>query len=102
MERPTEARLVILDHRRSGLPEGSAFTLRPGMVVGRRDGADIRLEDNFVSAEHARLTREGGRWWVTDLGTTNGTFVNGARIVRPTELSAGDEVRFGQVRTRFA
>ena len=101
-ERQPEARLLVVDYQRIGLPEGTAFTLRHGMVVGRRDGVDIQLGDNFVSAEHARLTREGGRWWVTDLGTTNGTFVNGARIVRPTELSAGDEVRFGQVRTRFA
>ena len=54
------------------------------------------------SERSASFIRWRGRWWVTDLGTTNGTFVNGARIVRPTELSAGDEVRFGQVRTRLA
>jgi hypothetical protein len=96
------SRLVIVDHRRAGLAEGAAFALRPGMVVGRRAGADIELGDTCVSAEHARLTQEGGSWWATDLGTTNGTFVNGARIVRPTALSAGDEVRFGRVRARLA
>jgi pSer/pThr/pTyr-binding forkhead associated (FHA) protein len=72
------------------------------MLVGRRSGVDVELADSFVSAEHARLTQEGGRWWVTDLGTTNGTFVNGARIDRPTPLKAGDEVRFARVRARLA
>ncbi len=67
----------------------------PGFWDDQRRAADI-------SAEHARLTREGGRWWVTDLGTTNGTFVNGVRVERPTRLMAGDEVRFGRVRSRLA
>jgi FHA domain len=96
------AHLVLEDAPEAGLPPGSAFVLRPGAVVGRHPGSDVHLNDSFMSAEHARLTVQEGRWWVADLGSTNGTFVNGARIDRPTPLSDGDEVRFGRIRARFA
>ncbi|HEX5504239.1 MAG TPA: protein kinase [Thermomicrobiales bacterium] len=99
---PPEGRLVIVDHERGGPAAGTSITLRSGMLVGRQDDAEIKLTDIFVSAEHARLTLEGDEWRVTDLGTTNGTFVNGTRIKQPTALRPGDEVRFGRVRARFS
>src|SRR2546423_14150834 len=68
-----EGPLVLVDHERVGLPAGTAFTLRSGMVVGREADADIVLGDNFVSGEHARLSQEAGHWWITDLDATNGT-----------------------------
>jgi pSer/pThr/pTyr-binding forkhead associated (FHA) protein len=92
---------VIVDHERGGPAAGTPIPLRSGMLVGRQDDADIKLTDIFVSAEHARLTLDGDEWRVTDLGTTNGTFVNGTRIKQPTVLRPGDEVRFGRVRARF-
>lgn len=98
---PPPARLVVLDHERVDLPAQTSFTLHTDTLVGRRANADISLRDNFVSGGHARLTREADGWWVTDLGTLNGTFVNGARIDAPTLLRPDDEVRFGRVRTRF-
>ncbi len=95
------AQLALLDGPESGVPPGTTYVLRSGAVVGRRPGSDIFLNDTFMSGEHARLTLHEGRWWVADLGSTNGTFVNGARIDRPTPLSDGDEVRFGRIRARF-
>lgn len=93
--------LSILDPQRFGLPRGATFTLRPGATVGRHPACEIQLNDNFVSTQHARLTREADGWWVTDLGTTNGTFVNEARAKRPTRLNPGDTIRFGRVRATF-
>ena len=100
-EAAPSAQLVVVGRPPSGLSEGHTFTLRPGVTVGRRPGTGIELDDAFMSGDHARLTVEEGRWWVADLGSTNGTFVNGARIDRATPLKEGDEVRFGRIRTRF-
>ena len=95
------AKLVVKESPGGGVPTGTPFVLRPGAVVGRWPGSDIEIDDAFISSDHARLTLQEGRWWVTDLGSTNGTFVNGKRLDKPTPLSEGDEVRFGRVRTRF-
>ena len=95
------AQLALLDGAEGGVPPGTTYSLRPGAVVGRRPASDIHLNDTFISGEHARLTLNEGRWWVADLGSTNGTFVNGVRIDRPTPLADGDEVRFGRIRARF-
>jgi hypothetical protein len=95
------ARLVLEEDVEDGLPAGTAFALRPGAVVGRRPSSEIYLNDNFMSGEHARFTLHEGQWWVADLGSTNGTSVDGTRIDRPTPLHDGAEVRFGRVPTRF-
>jgi hypothetical protein len=95
------AQLVVEEAPESGLPPGTAFALRPGAVVGRRPNSDVMLNDTYMSGEHARLTLHEGRWWVADLGSTNGTFVNGTRVDRPTPVPPGAEVRFGRVRMRF-
>lgn len=96
-----EARLVLEEDTEAGLRAGTTFALRPGAVVGRRPSSDIFLNDTYMSGEHARLTVHEGRWWIADLGSTNGTYVNGSRIERPTPLTGGAEVRFGRIRARF-
>lgn len=95
------AQLVLEGDTEGGLPAGTTFALHPGAVVGRRPGSDIFLNDTYMSGEHARLTLHEGRWWLADLGSTNGTFVNGTRIDRPTPLTPGVEVRFGRINLRF-
>jgi pSer/pThr/pTyr-binding forkhead associated (FHA) protein len=64
--------------------------------VGRTDACAIRLSDSYVSQVHARLYGKDGSWFVEDLGSTNGTFLNDRRVVQPVEVHAGDVVKVGK------
>jgi hypothetical protein len=86
----------------SGPLQGVSFRLSPGTsTIGREDGVDIFLEDLKVSRRHATVELVGGRIVLTDLRSTNGTWVNDERTAGPRELRDGDRVRIGQVRLRF-
>jgi pSer/pThr/pTyr-binding forkhead associated (FHA) protein len=75
---------------------GEVYPLDDEVTVGRAPGCGIVLEDDtFVSQVHARLFRRGRETYVEDLGSTNGTMVNGVRIEDVTRLSRGDQVQFG-------
>lgn len=78
-------------------PEDKRRTIevRRPMVVGRGAQVDVTLEDAFASDRHARFDTTGGRLFVHDLGSTNGTMVNGARITERTALEEGDAVQIG-------
>lgn len=94
-----EAIVVVLQPA-SAMP-GHRYTLaRDELLVGRRADADIPLDLTSVSRRHARFYREGKSWWVEDLGSTNGTFVNEAEVQR-RRLSDGDMVRFGEAVLKF-
>ena len=63
------------------------------LVIGRSPRVDVVLESGHVSRQHAELTRDpGGAWWIRDLGSVNGTLVNGVVLVRPHALALGDRV----------
>jgi pSer/pThr/pTyr-binding forkhead associated (FHA) protein len=81
------------------LPDGRSFDVSRELRVGRVE-ADIPLADEEVSRRHAlvRPARDGIE--IVDLGSQNGTWVNGARITRATSLAQGDEIRVGQTRIR--
>ncbi|HKZ86573.1 MAG TPA: FHA domain-containing protein [Anaerolineae bacterium] len=64
-------------------------------TLGREAGNDIIINDPQISRHHARLTLQGGSYVLEDLGSTNGSFVNGRRITGPTALSPGDMVGLG-------
>lgn len=63
------------------------------LTIGRARDADLTLQDRFLSRRHARLFYDGDRLLIEDLGSQNGTFVNGDRVEEPVELRPGDEVR---------
>ena len=71
------------------------------LTVGRGDPNDIPLEDEFASTQHARLEARKDGVWVEDIGSTNGTVVNGTRIDGPWKLSPGDVIRVGDTDFRF-
>ena len=65
---------------------------RPIITVGRAQDSDIVLQEQGISRLHARLQRGAQGWTITDLGSTNGTFVNDYRITAPYEIKEGDEL----------
>jgi hypothetical protein len=70
------------------------------LLIGRARHCDLLLQDETVSRRHAELQREGGRWMLRDLGSTNGTW-DGAWRVGETEVDGGSELRFGGLLVRF-
>ena len=79
-------------------PGGSAQLVEP-VCVGADQANEVVLDDRHVSAFHCRIHQHGGRWLVTDLGSTNGTFLDGARVAE-AELDAGARIRVGSQELR--
>ncbi|MDR3307541.1 MAG: FHA domain-containing protein [Coriobacteriales bacterium] len=79
---------------------GLRISVNGPVVVGRSPGADIVVSEGFVSGRHARFSRVGDDLMLEDLGSTNGTFVEGQRIGATVQLEAGDLVGIGDVALR--
>ena len=75
---------------------GQRFSLGSPVVVGRSADADIVIEDPYASELHFRLGTQAGEVMLHDLGSTNGTYVNGRRVTTPTTLSKGDSIQVGR------
>lgn len=71
------------------------------IVIGRNPGNGIQLESATLSGSHARLVREGRKWIVEDLGSRNGTFVNGTKVAQHTDLREGDQIEVGGLKLKF-
>src|SRR5437588_4853885 len=82
---------------------GDVFPLTPAQryTIGRSATSRIVVKDDLCSREHAEVAHAGGRWWVRDLNSLNGTRINGERLTREWELSPGDEVHVGRTRLLF-
>jgi hypothetical protein len=94
-------RLVVVAAPTGEPPPGASFRLDAVSSIGRDVNNSIVLDDDFVSAVHAALTYRGRAWYVEDLGSTNGTFVNGVQIDELSPVAFGDEIQIGQVRLRL-
>jgi pSer/pThr/pTyr-binding forkhead associated (FHA) protein len=100
---PNGATGALVATRSTALEEGERFELdTKTLTIGRGTPNDIRLdEDEFVSTHHARIDPRRDGVWVEDIGSTNGTFVNGMRLDRPQRLTPGDIVRIGDTDLRY-
>lgn len=85
----------------AGLRGGAAYDLSDGAVLGRSADSDIPLEDSFASSAHARLVPQGDTMVLEDLGSTNGTYLNGEPLRGPQPLHVGDKIRIGDSEFTF-
>lgn len=91
--RKASTRLVITQGEMAGtvIPLGTSM-----ITIGRAPDATVVLDDDFVSTHHARLSPRGTQWVVEDLGSTNGTWIGKERVIAPTPLTPGIELRIGK------
>jgi pSer/pThr/pTyr-binding forkhead associated (FHA) protein len=92
----------VLSAGSTKLEGGQTFPLAPVTIIGRASGSQVRLNDAMVSAEHARLRRRNGRWFVQDLGSTNGTLLNQQPVQGERPIEYGDMITIGDVRLKLA
>ena len=84
-----------------GHEPGTAFDISSGATMGRSDGADIRVDDPFASSAHARIFQRGGFMYIEDMGSTNGTYLNGRKLRSAERLKMADSVRIGDSEYRY-
>lgn len=94
-----EPKVLAID---TGSQAGTRLALVDEFRIGRSTGCALILDDDFVSGDHASLARTPkGEWVLTDLGSTNGTFVNEVRVVTPTVVTPADSLRIGRTQMRL-
>jgi len=87
------AELIVV---RSDSLSGQRIPVTSPMVLGRSDEADIVIDDPYASDFHVRVGLQEGNLVANDLGSTNGTYINGRRVVMPTTLTKGDALQIGK------
>lgn len=95
------ADLLVVEPHDTGLDPGERIPLLAQASIGRGRENDITLDDSFLSADHARLSWNGKGWVLEDLGSTNGTRINGKPVKRATAVKPGDTIEFGRVKVRL-
>ncbi len=84
-----------------GHEPGASWRVGEGATMGRSDTADIRVEDPFASSAHARIFSRGDFMWIEDMGSTNGTYLNGRALSSAERLKMADVVRIGDSEYRY-
>src|SRR5947209_19595458 len=88
------ARQLVVTH---GALAGTRISLdgRP-IMIGRADDSTLVLDDDYASTRHARIGFQGGDWFLEDLGSTNGTYLDRAKVTGPTRVPPGVPIRIGK------
>jgi hypothetical protein len=84
-----------------GHQPGASFDVGDGATLGRSDSADIEIDDPFASSAHARIFSRGQFMYIEDMGSTNGTYLNGRQLRRPEQLKVADVIRIGESEYRY-
>jgi hypothetical protein len=84
-----------------GHEPGTTFDVGSGATLGRSNGADINVDDPFASSAHARIFSRGDYMYVEDMGSTNGTYLNGRQIRAAERLKVADTIRIGDTEYRY-
>lgn len=94
MKRGKTPRQLVVTH---GALAGTRIALdgRP-IMIGRADDSTLVLDDDFASTRHARISLRGTDWYVEDLGSTNGTFLDRAKVTAPIRVPLGAPIRIGK------
>jgi hypothetical protein len=99
LRRGVHPRLVVVAAH--GYEPGGSFDLTGGLLLGRDRPAEVIVEDPFASARHARVAPRGPYNFLEDLGSTNGTYLNGARVDAAERLAPGDRITIGDTEFRY-
>lgn len=92
-EQPPAPSTLLIHAPGGGRPSTAKITA--SMTVGRGADCELRLDDTYASTQHARIFGRNGAWYVEDLGSTNGTFVNDQKLAAPAQVQPGDKIRIG-------
>ena len=84
-----------------GHDPGQVLDLNGGATLGRSPGSDIRIDDPFASSAHARIFPRGQFMYIEDMGSTNGTFLNGRKLQTPQQLKVADRIRIGDTEYQY-
>jgi hypothetical protein len=92
---------VLVVEGGGGLKAGAAYALNGSLTIGRSPQADIPIDDPFASGRHARIYERDGYFYVDDMGSTNGTYLNGRRLGAEELLRVEDRIRIGDTEFRY-
>jgi hypothetical protein len=92
-------RLVVVAAK--GHEPGTSWEVGSGATLGRSDGAEIQVDDPFASSVHARVFQRGDFMYVEDVGSTNGTYLNGRQLRTAERLKMADLIRIGDTEYRY-
>ena len=84
-----------------GYEPGTAFEIHESATLGRSPTADVRIDDPYASSAHARIFPRGQFMYIEDMGSTNGTYLNGRQLRKPEQLRVADTIRIGDTEYRY-
>lgn len=96
-KRQRAAKLIVVDPAQSNVSPGTSYAIRSKATIGRHADCAIAIEEPTLSAVHARFESRASAWYVVDMDSTNGTFVNGRAVRGSVYIEADDVVQFGRM-----